>query len=473
MFDIRSDKVFEFIDGVNQSLSLFNVKIRPLKVVDAKLVICNRKDDYHFNDGVTIVNEHIVCEKETEWAIRRMSGTTSFYLELSLNDSSIVTITVESFIGSKCKMRIATSDNTNMFIHEDFVKKVWAGQTWSMDFSSAYTTHTCAPEEFYKLVHPDFCGVLLPTVDEKEEYIKEEKSMKYFYGPKLNTPDEPAYLKEVRGDVVAVSRTSTPGSLSFNPEIVQKVIATLPVTMNDFAEQSELLEAAKLTSDGKDFVNPEKVYTFIERYVSEFNQLAEACTARTGVTVNTVYCSGSSLRPKGYVRPEDRGFKNYTARMLDGLQNIVSVLTEKECTVDKIVIMFCLDHYKEDGATELKLDSNDIQKYRDNIVEIAGEKPWVKIDVQVPFSYNGGQDVIRVYIYEEDKDVCIDYFSQFDTEMFAYVGPRSKGPILNRPIEGGSYEGDVSKLADIIHPDWLKKTSRTSGGSLLDIIKGI
>ena len=471
MLDIRSDKIFEFIDGVNQSLSLFNKKIHPLKVVDAKLVVCNRKDNYHFNDGFTVVDECIVCEKETEWAIRRMSGTTSFYLELGLNDSSNVTITVESFIGRKCKMTIATSDNTYMFIHEDFVRKVWAGQTWSMDFSSVSTTYVCAPEEFYKLVHPDFCGVLLPIVNEKEECIKEEKSMEYFYGPKLNTPDEPAYLKEVRYDAVAISRTSTPGSPSFNPEIVQKVIATLPVTMNDLTEQKELMDAAKTTPDGKDFVNPEKVYTFIENYIREFNRLAAACTARTGVLIATVSCTG--VRPKNYVRPEDRGFKNYTARMLDGVQNIVNVLNEKGCTVDKLVITFYLEHYREAGATELKLDSKDVQKYRDNIVEIAGEKPWVNIDVQIPFSYNGGQDTVKIYIYEEDNDVCIDYFSQNDTEMFAYVGPRSKGPILNRPIEGGSYEGDVSLLANIIHPDWLKKTSRTSGGSLLDIIKGI
>ena len=503
MFDIRSDRIFEFIDGINQSLSVFNKKMYPLKVADVELVVCNRKDDYHFNEGFTVVDERIVCEKETEWAIRRMSGTTSFYLDLTLNDCTYIRVVVEDCVGSKYKMRLISSDNTYRFIHRDFVKKVWSGQKWSIDFSDTLTAYTCRAEEFHKLLHPDYCAVLMmpnergnipdtyvknpecmksalhtmevkPTVVSPtgQNIVKEEKRMQtYFNSPMLHTPDEPEYLKEVRYDVVAVSRTSTPGSTGFNPEIVQKVIASLPPVENDFGERKALIEAAKLNVKCTDYTDPEKVYAFIEAYVNEFNSFAEACTARTGIEVKTVYMNG--LRPVGYLKPEERAYPVYTDKMLTAMQSVINALTEKGCTCDKMAITFYLNLYKEEGATELKLDVKDISKYHKDIVSIAGENSWVKIDVSLPFEFKGGKDTIRIYIYEEDGDTCIDYWSEKDNEMFAYVGPRPKGPILNKPIEGGSYEGDVSLIANIIHPDWFKKTSRTFGGSLLDIIKGI
>lgn len=501
MFDINGSRCIDFVNGLSSTLCIFNKKMYPLKVVDVGLVVCNRKDDYNFSPYVELVGETIVLNADARSDIEQMKGIQKFYLDLTLNDCTYVRVVVEGCVGSKYKMRLISSDNTYRFIHRDFIKKVWSGQKWSMDFSDTSTSYTCKVEEFHNLLHPDYCAVLLmpeecsnipefciksaedgnSIASNKEESIyvnptitnnsEEEKGMDtYFYKAKIGTAEEPGYLKDIRSEVVAVSRTSTAGSISFNPEFVQKAVALLPVTGYDLEEQKALKEAAKTTPDGKDYVDPEKVYTFIEAYIAEFNKLAEACTARTGVLIPTVSCS--SIRPKGYVKPQDRSFKSYTARMLDGLQNIVTVLNEKDCSIDKLVIMFCLDHYSEAGATELKLDAKDIQKYRENIIEIASEKSWVKIEVQVPFMYNGGQDVIKVYIYEEGKNVCIDYFSQNETEMFLYVGPRAKGPILNKPIEGGSYEGDVGLLANIIHPDWLKKTSR-AGGSLMDIIKGI
>lgn len=172
------------------------------------------------------------------------------------------------------------------------------------------------------------------------------------------------------------------------------------------------------------------------------------------------------------VKQESNSFVQYVKDVLTSFKKISDVLTEKGCNMDKLELMLKIDHYSEGGATELKLDVIDIAKYEQEIIGIAGEKPWVKLEAKLPIVFSGGSDVIRVYIYEDSNVVCVDYWSEKDTEMFQYVGPKPKGTLFNKPCEGGSYEGNISLLSNIIHPDWLAKTARTDG-SLMDIIKGI